>query len=429
MTRDSDMRLNWCPLGIGIKDIEGNISFIRHDEQTNFDSPDFSALSDSPAILYIPLEQLLVRTFSLPLKQPRHLDASILAQELADTAGIEPDDWWLTWKAGKSDNGISGITLALPITTQQTIESHPVLQQTPILIADGWARLNSWLDNLDNIDDAAFAVVDTDAEGVFFGVYRQGIWQGMRRLNGDMHEGETRTAIIQQLHWSLQSMGFDSGTMPAIGRLTPEMAEQLPLSSEDLPRNIEDHLLQRHLLNLMLPLPETQSSHTLNFRHGKWATRKKSAITSKWYRSMILAASLSLLWLAITVTNNYRLEGQIAQKQDDIITAFHRGLPDQPVIIDALAQLQQASQQGGSGSTNFSVSRQLGIISSAYKKQDWQMSEIKIDDKGAMVAGKVKTMETLNHIRENIAAEPTTDVTIADTDLSDNQVSFKVTWQ
>ncbi len=426
MNHDSDMRLNWCPAGIGIKDAEGSISFSRHDEQTDDIFPDFSELPDIPGTLYVPLEHLLVRTFSLPLKQPRLLDASILAQELADTAGIEPDEWWLSWAAGKTETGISGITLALPAETKQTIESHPVLQHTPVVIADGWARLNSWLDEQENPDESGIAVIDTDAEGAFFGVYNQGIWQGIRRLNGDMHDSETRTTIIQQLGWSLQAMGFDSESMPAIGRLTPEMAELFQYGAEESTRKIEGNLPQRHLLNLMLP---SRSPQGLNFRHGKWAARKKSAIASNWYRPMILAASLCFLWLAGTATNNYRLESQIAEKQDEIIAAFHRGLPEQPVIIDALAQLQQAARQGGGSSASASVSRQLGVISGAYKKKPWQMKEIKIDNKGMMVAGKAETMESLNQVRENIAAESATDVTIADTDLSDNQVTFKVTWQ
>ncbi len=429
MTEHLTSRISWCPLGVAIRDVEGNIDYRTHPEPVS-DISEIPADIGNVSTFYLPLETMLTRTFNLPLKHVRHLDAAMLAQEFADVAGINPDAWWLAWQAHQTETGISGIALGLPKKTQATIQNHPVLQQTPVLLADGYARLSNWLSDNTYCDEHSFAVIDADAEGVFFGFYRTGSWQGMRRLNADMHDTTAAEAVSQQLIWSLQSMRFSLDEMPITGRLTSEMAKLFPVTVAELPVQTEDALPQRHILNLMLPEPAANTPRILNIRHGKWAVRRKSSMPRSWYRPAILALSLSVLWLALTTMNNYQLETLLHSKQDEITSAFHRGLPNQPVMIDALAQLRQASNLGGSGSDGgLHITHQLSIISKVFEQHAWQMQDLRIDDEGTQVTGKVKDLDTLNTIREKLAQEASTSVQITDTDLNGDAVAFKVRWQ
>ena len=429
MSQAATVRLSWCPEGMASQNSDNEIGFTKH-ETINFS--ELSELNDAAvqaSTLLLPLEHLLTRTFSLPLKNTRLIDASILAQELADMAGTDPDEWWLSWKAGKTDKGVEGIIFALPLETKQAISAHPALQQTSRIMVDGWVRLNSWISKPEIALPPSFAIIDCDASGAFFAYVENGIWCGIRRLNSDLHQEQNSEKLGQHLVWSLQAMGFDKEVMPVIGRITPPMEALFPVVAEKLPRRVENALAERHLLNLQASLPEEGSASCMNLRHGKWAVKHRSSIPDQWKRPMVMAAMLSFIWLFSTVANNYMLEAQIAEKQDVIIDAFHRGLPDQPVIIDALAQLKQAAQQGGGATGSMNSTQQLSIISAAYQKQAWQMKEIKIDNEGTLITGVAESMEALNSIREHLSREAGREVKILDTDLSGNQVTFKVNWQ
>ncbi|MDX8382800.1 MAG: hypothetical protein R8M45_01885 [Ghiorsea sp.] len=439
MTNDPS-RLCWDHSGLASRNAQGEITFTPHTESSaDHDDETISLLpplaDDITAIacIYLPLESLLARPFYFPLQHRRHLDTDMLDQDLADTAGINPDHWWLSWRADKSNNGISGMVFGLRQSIKHAIQEQPTWQQTPLLLIDGWERLQQWLTHIDKSE--ALAVVDTDAEGVFFGFIQDGAWQGMRRLNADMNEEESSQNIAEQMVWSLQDMGMVLAETYLVGRLTPALAHAFPLAHPSSPPLIESALPHRHILNLMLPNPATteknKKHHQLNVRHGQWAAKHSTQSNSIWQRSSLLAACLCFLWLGLTTFNNMQLENKLEQMNDALTQAFHRGLPHQPVIIDALAQLRQAANSGsGANSSNAQhVTEQLGFISGVFAQYPWQMQELKIDKDGILLAGKVDSLHTLNTMRTALEKMSGSAVQIADTDLSGGEVSFRMRWQ
>jgi len=419
MTDISNTSMSWCPQGIALRDGE-NISLhpIAKDEDSLL--PQLSDDLAAPQYIYLPMEELLVRPFAFPLKHPKFLDKDILLEELADTAGIEPDDWWLTWRANSVSDGIAGLVFGMRNELKDELANTSLWQDAPLLLVDGWQRLNHCLG--DKTDDVA--VIDVDADGVFLGVFKQGIWQGMRRLNADMSDAEVRKATAQQTIWSLQAMGFEMASMTVLGHLTHEFTDILGAGA-DIQAEAVSELHPRHHINLNLPAPSEKEA--LNIRHGSWASRGTSANLQAWYRPALLAVFVCILGLGLTVADNYRLESQIAEMDSSIEQAFHRGLPEQPVIIDALAQLRQAA--GGQGTSSKSdVSQQLYIVSQAFKETPWQMQSLTINKSGTSLTGKVSSLDILNTIKDKLAQFSSKDVQIADTDLKGNEVAFKVRW-
>ena len=410
------VNISWCPQGLGIQGDGNNITFIPISNEEATPLPSIPDWVDTPHCIYLPLEETLTRHIQLPLKSTKHLDADMLLQELSDNAGIEPDDWWLTWRMKNTDDGIAGLVFGIKKDLQTQIQDTAVWQNTPLLLIDGWQRLQIWLNDE---SDAGIAVVDCDAEGMFFGFYQAGTWQGMRRLNGNMDDNAT------QVLWSLQAMGFVAETMPATGRFSTEIATHFPQQSENV--QITDDLPKRHLANLSLTTPANNDKKTLNIRHGKWANKQTSAATKAWYRPTLLAALIGFLWLGSMVTSNLQLEAQLEIMQDDITAAFHRGLPEQPVIIDALAQLRQAAGVNTSENSR-AVSQQLYALSQTFIKTPWEMQDFSMGKRGISLAGKIKDLDTLNQVRNNLSAKLGRDVQIADTDLKGNQVTFRMRW-
>lgn len=430
MTEQTFALVSLCPSGMAVRDTQGNITFNPlSDEQTLTQNVILPALPTTHAdAVYLPLENLLTRSFHFPLKHTRYLDAAMLGQELADTAGIEPNDWWFSWRAHKVSNGVSGVAFALPQTLKRIIEETSGWQQTPLYLVDGWERLHYWLQDIPADEHENIAVIDADADGVFFGFFQAGSWKGMSRLNADMHDSEISQTTMQQALWSLQSMGFLAESMPITGRISTTMAEVLPEKGAiTLPLAIEEALFPRHIVTLMLAKPIKDKATLLNIRHGKWAHRKESAISPTWHRPIILSAMVCLLWLTFTTIHSYQLETQLETMNADIISAFHRGLPNESVMMDALPQLQQATNQSGNAS-NSAVSQQLDYLSEVFASQPWQMQEFRMDSKGVTVSGKVKSLDILNNIRQSLEEKVGNTVQIADTDLQGSEVSFRMKW-
>ncbi len=421
MTDISNTCISWCPAGMGVRSNDGDISLLAIENTEDSSSlPQLPENLTGVQYIYIPLETLLVRHFQFPLKHPRFLDKDILLEELADTAGIEPDEWWLSWQTNTVDDGISGLVFGLKKKNKEDMQNTSPWQGAPLLLVDGWQRLNHCLQ-----DHSDAAVIDMDEEGVFFGVFKQGTWLGMRRLNADMSDKDVCTSIAQQTLWSLQSMGFDAETMPILGHITGDFSVGLTISEENIQADALSELAPRHVINLNLPEPRAKEA--LNLRHGSWAKRKTSANIQAWYRPALFAAAIVILWLGLTIADNYRLTSKIAAMDASIEQAFHRGLPEQPVIIDALAQLRQAA--GGKGiASQSNVSQQLYVISQAFQDTPWEMQSLTIDKAGVSLAGKVSSLDTLNTIKEKLSKFSGQSVRIADTDLKGNEVAFKVRW-
>ncbi|WP_038250877.1 GspL/Epsl periplasmic domain-containing protein [Ghiorsea bivora] len=430
MTESSLASLSWCPASIAIRDFHGQINImpVTIDDDTHL--PHIEQTTQTLSCIYLPLENLLVRTFNFPLKHPRFLDANMLAQELADSAGIEPDDWWLTWHANSNhDGGISGIVFALPKPLKHAIQQDPMWQHAPFLLIDGWERLNHCLDQHD-VDNTA--IIDADSQGLFLGYYKQGVWLGMRRLNiatdADINDPNICEQLCHEVNLSLQAMGFDAEQHNLIGRI-PSAMKNMPLCQGREQLQVEEHLGQRHIINLNLPLPHKNNLHTLNIRHGKWAAKNHGSIPKVWWRSIGLAIMASIVWLSILSIENYQLRQQLDAMNNEIIQAFHRGLPQQTVIIDAMAQLRQATHTGDDASNSSQhVTTQLNIISAVFKKHPWHMQELRINNNEVVISGQVNSLDALNDISNALQEKLGQKVKITDTDLKGNEVTFRMRW-
>ena len=431
MTEPSFASLSWCPTSVAIRDNHGqiNIAPVILDDDTQL--PHIEQTSQTIGYIYLPLENLLVRTFNFPLKHPRFLDANMLAQELADSAGIEPDDWWLTWHASSNhDGGVSGIVFGLPKSLKHAMQQNPIWQHAPFLLIDGWQRLNHCLQQHD-VDDTA--IVDADSQGLFLGYYQQGVWQGIRRLNiakdADMNDSQVCEQLCHEAGLSLQAMGFDATQHKLVARISSAM-KNTALFADCEQLQVEEHLEQRHVVNLKLPLPQKNTPHTLNIRHGKWAAKNHSSIPKVWWRPIALGIIASMIWLGTLSIENYQLRQQLDDMNNEIIQAFHRGLPQQTVIIDAMAQLRQAAHTGdGANSGNAQhVTTQLNIISAVFKKHPWHMQELRINNNEVVLSGQVNSLDTLNDISNALSEKLGKKVKITDTNLKGNEVTFRMRW-
>ncbi|MDQ6989757.1 MAG: hypothetical protein Q9M19_07730, partial [Mariprofundaceae bacterium] len=203
------------------------------------------------------------------------------------------------------------------------------------------------------------------------------------------------------------------------------------------PPVIEKALSARHLLNLMLPNPldaqsqraQQMKNHRCNIRHGEWKASRSSAAPQAWSRPVKMVIAVCFLWLFITWGQNIQLERTYTAQQDAMIEILHTALPGEP-NIDILAQLKRATHDAGAGTGQgvFDVALQLQHISEVFAQHAWQMQEIKVDKNGVLMSGKVKDLTTLNTIRDLLADKITNDVNIADTDLSGDEVSFRMRW-
>lgn len=436
MTQQQPSTCCWTPHGLGLLASNGAITYTPIEMEADNDHavllPKLDEHTPPFHCIYLPIEQFLTRSFSLPLAQIRHLDADILGQELADHAGINPNHWWLTWQAAKTDHGVAGFVFAIEKNLKHAIQDHPLWQHTPLIFMDAYQRLQYHIETQSAAGN--IAVVDADADGVFFGYYHDGAWQGIRRLNADLNDVTQAKSIGNQILWSLQAMGMPETTadharsIVVLGRMNTSLAEHfstLILDAEvmngTLPSRIES--------NLQLPLPTSSSKSTLNIRHGKWSAQQSRLDVGIWQRPIILAASLSLLWFGLLVADNIRLEAQLAHINTEITAAFQRGLPHQPVMIDALAQLRQAANNthGNTGGAT-KIRTQLVAMGAVFNQSPWSMKELKFEDKGTTMAGSIASLQRLNIVRDALAKATQADVKIADTDLSGDVVNFRMVW-
>jgi len=100
-------------------------------------------------------------------------------------------------------------------------------------------------------------------------------------------------------------------------------------------------------------------------------------------------------------------------------------------MIDALAQLRRAAG-GGDGSPQLAGTRwlrQLATINLVYKTSPWDMRELEWSDGGMKMSGKAGSLQLLNTIRQTLEQQMGVEVKLLDTDLSGQQVSFRMQWQ
>jgi len=417
----------WDALGEEIAD-QSNVSVQEdgdHGEesgQTEIPSWEVFAEQPPPDMLIWPVERLLARPFSLPLAHPRLLDMDILGQELAGQAGIEPEDWWLSWQAEAVENGVAGLVFGMPTTVRMDLAADATWQACCVVGVDAWLRLAAQVPK-DHAD--GFAVFDADAEGLFAGAYHGGVWRGMRRIN--LMSGCTCAAIAKDAMRSVLAMGYDPTAMPVYGRLDATWQAEL-MPDADWRGEVVESLLDRATATYLASSQADMDSMP-NFRHGAWAVAgdwKKRL--QPWRRTAVLAALLLLMMLGGNFYRAHQLRTEQADMQVGIEDAFHRGLPDEKVMLDPLAQLRKAAG-GGATSDAWFFLRQLRAVGQLKQKiKGLRIASMQYTGKDMQLSGTVPDLASVNRIRDTLSSILGHQVDVEDTELADKQVRFRIKW-
>jgi len=161
-------------------------------------------------------------------------------------------------------------------------------------------------------------------------------------------------------------------------------------------------------------------------RHGRWAVRTGWGQWRPWQRSGVLAVALLLVWLLGMGLELSKMNAQISDADARIEAAFHQGLPNEPVMLDALAQLRQAA--GGSASQNMDFLQGIQAVSAVYQKQAWVLNSLELRDGTMQMSGEVKDIEILNRIQSHLQQALSKDVKIVDTNIAGQKVVFRMAW-
>lgn len=377
-----------------------------------------------------PVEQLLVRSFQLPLQNPRLLDASILAQLLEEVSGAQPSGWWLAWHASAVDAGVAGMVFGLPESVRQAMQKAPVWRDLPSLRVDAWERLSRHVPA--DAGAQVLALVDQDADGLFLGVFAAGGWQGMRRLNWSaVSDVRDKASVASELLMSLQSMAGEDGWQSMRGCLSASLYAQLSIEASMWAGTVQadDALPGRHAANLQA-MSETSAGvlPALNFRHGTWAPRKPWQHGMVWKRPLQVAMACVLIWLLGSLLQMVRLNAQLSDYQASVMQSFHEGLPNETVVVDPVAQLQRAVGQGVGSTDARAMLRELAALAEVYRRQPWEIGELSLSSGQMQMFGTAANIQQLNAIRSGLQQHLGRQVTILDTDLAGAKVAFRMQW-
>jgi len=393
--------------------------------------PDAAVVS----VLLLPAEYLLGRSFSLPLAQTRFLDQDILGQELEEHSSEQAEDWWLVWHGGPAEHGVSGLMFGMPETVRKQIDAHESWRQVRYIGVDIWARLNASLQASPNaeLSGDAIAVLDADATGICFGVCSgdggdqsaETFWHGMRRLNWEPGSLQHQcTELAENILRSLRAMGWDDDI--AVGRLPAILQDALNLSSWQGERVELSSLPCRNEANLAV-----DTLTQMNFRHGRWRARSPLGNLRPWRRTLVLASVLTIIWITGMMWQNHRLNVQLEEAQQRIVAAFHTGLPNESVMIDALAQLRKAAGGKPAGTSAHDASvwlQQIVGVHRVYQQIPWKIRELEFHNGKMTMSGTAADLQTMNRIRDALQKQTGKKVKLQDTDLSGAEVKFRMAW-
>jgi len=121
----------------------------------------------------------------------------------------------------------------------------------------------------------------------------------------------------------------------------------------------------------------------------------------------------------------------VAAAQQRVIQSFHKGLPDEKVMIDPLAQLRKAAggATGGQGASSAVIWLQsIQSVERVYQRIPWQIKVLSLQHGHMTMSGSVSDLQTMNKIRQALQQEMGGAVKVRDTDLSGNQVQFRMAW-
>jgi len=426
---------------VEVQSDENQDAFPSSDTPRSDDSETLSAFAlcrvDAPmTACLLPAERLLQRPFSLPFEHPRFIDANTLAQELADQAGAEEEDWWLSWQAERAADGVRGLVFALPMDLKQELTAAAVSTSCPYIGPDIAVRLSACLVLQEGAGAHSAAVLDADADGLMLGVKVAGVWRGMRRLN--CAAGRSMQSLAHEALASLKAMGFDAATMPLHGRLDTAwkqafdalaggMGGESAFDWQVVLADAESSLAGRLAANAMA-FGRLGGDAPLNFRHGAWALQTDwSKRIGPWRRSAALLAGLVLLAIGHDAWQLQRLESREQATRAAIEQAFHRALPG-VAMIDPMLQLRQAAGGGASGDA-WKFIRELEAITQLGKQEsNFKPQNIAYADGEVLLGGMVPDFAAANRIRDALASILGRKVDLLDTDLNDKQVRIRLRW-
>lgn len=382
------------------------------------------------AALILPVEDILVRPFSLPLKSKKYLDENILRQELADSLGEGCDNWWLSWNACSDDNGVSGLLFGLSEVSRSTLSEQETWHRCPVITVDGWHRLNTAFHEAGIEEDESLrgtAVVDADVDGLFVGFRKySGSWSGMRRINS---KGKSNSSVVEDVYLSFLAMGYNPEAEVVLGRLSPELSELLIEKGTNWAGQTTPDLPERAEANLFA-YKNSKVGYALNFRHGNWKARTGSEGASKtWKPSLILFV---VFLLTVLIGGWYKLsslENRIEMYQQGIVDAFKHGLPNESVMLDPLAQLRAAGQRGDVASTK-SLLQDIQVLGSVKKEvKGWSLSELSLSGDVVKLSGNSPDFALMNRIQKKLSSLLDRNVEVVNTELNNGQVKFSIEWK
>jgi len=365
--------------------------------------------------VYLPMEAMLSRAVAFPFASPALVDADMLFQMLNDDVDAKVEEWWLAWHLEPCQDGVAGMVFGMPETWRTSMQESDAWGQVKTIVVDGYERLQAYAEL-----GTASAVVSQDAEGLFFGFFDGEAWRGMRRLNVSTWQASADMEMIK----SLEAMGFDAQQQPVIGIASDAIWQHLRDETWQTDGEVWESLPTRDEANLAL---SDALSSRLNFRHGRWSAQQIWQRWSFWQRSVMLMLATLMIWFAGTWYQLNQLDAALKDSQARIVAAFHEGLPQAPVMLDALAQLKQAAG-GETSQVDTHFLSDLEHIGRVYQTQAWQLDALSLREGKTNMTGSVPSLEKLNQIQTALQQQLKQEVRIVDTQMAKNHVSFRLTW-
>jgi len=410
------MALSWHGQSLAWQGSAGAVAVHDCDDVCITDVPVLPDETMPLARVYVPMECLLVRCVQLPLQQVQWVDAAVLLQEISEQCDIQAQDWWLSWAMQSCEAGVAGMVFGLPESLRQSMQASKPWCDVPEVLVDGFERLQMHI-----VPNQACAVLDGDDEGVFLGYFDGQTWRGMRRLNMSC-EDDWQGGVWAQVLASWQAMGFDAEKDLVLGNAFEAWVESIQGACKHWQGQVLPAGRSRHQANLAL-----HTAAALNLRHGRWAVRGQGRMVWKqWKRSAILLGLTYFVWLLGMVFGIQGMNHKLQDYEQRMEQAFHQGLPQEPVMLDALAQLRKAS--GGSSQHDVSFLLALQAVAQVYQKQSWQLQSLELRDGEIYMAGKVANLERLNQLQAALQQALGKSVRLDDTNLSGEQVAFRMHW-
>ncbi len=413
----SGASLSWCPANTDDDSIIGSYS----EEQCE----------EAPDILIWPIESMILRPFSLSLSSEKLLDKDVITQEFEDLTSESSGGWWLSWNATVTTDGVQGMLFALPQSVKHMLASHHYFADAPSVVPDGLLRLqhNCTVMAVADKDEDCLLVFDQDQQGIFVGCYVDTKCIALRRVNfaADCMTDE----VVEDIFRTIDAITDGDKQVILSGSVTPEFLkkiEEVGYSTEYIyPLN---QVANRQAAN-MQAATTYKHDRLSNLRHGTWSWHRPiGEQIGGWKWPGILLSILMLLVIGGTTYQSVSLSFQQELLQQRIQSAFHQGLPNETVMIDALAQLRKAAGGSLSGVDSWFLLEQLQAMALASGKfKLLRIGELTLGPEGSFqIQGELSDFSMVSQLQKQLTEHLGMPVEVVDTELSGDQVNFRLRW-